>query len=408
MTLTVQTLESTEVTTNDVVQRGWRTQVLLPILAAGFALAVIVAVNVGGHQEVGEVAYVGPTSAAGQPPLPTGVSNSGFDSTTSLANYDASAVATVVDNILVFDPGDHPTKLSPGFELRALSTDGTKAALVQVAADSASSEVLVANRDGEEPHRFEFDRLVEPEAFSTDGQTLFVIDHGASHAPGTYRVRPLNLATGVMGQMLGPTKVPLEEDMNGIGGRQVWGLGDDRLYTLYTRQDSHAHTHSDGGEAAARGFVHVLDLREEWAFCLDLPPTFGSGSLDVTALAVTETTIAVLDLNAGTSGQIAYASTTSLTVTDVVELPVPFLQAYKRMAVDAVLPLDAVHLALAGGAVAMGIGDQVAWFDAKTLTPLESGPSVLPAPLLGLTSGPSQILAWPQNGLEPVVLTRPI
>ena len=133
---------------------------------------------------------------------------------------------------------------------------------------------------------------------------LFVIDHQIAEVPGAYRIRPLNLETGLLETIVGPTKVPLQDDMNGIGRRQVWSPDGRRLYTLYIRQTHHHH--ADGADHAhgapgTDGFVHVLDLDEEWAFCLDLPPSFGRGDLATTALAASPDgdTIAIADANAG-------------------------------------------------------------------------------------------------------------
>lgn len=102
---------------------------------------------------------------------------------------------------------------------------------------------------------------VEPEAFSTDGSQLVVLEHRGP----IYRVETLQLATGLRY----PT---IDEDKNEIGdmaGERVRGvLSADRrlLATLYRRADS----------ARPGAFVHVLHL-DGWTYCVGLPEEFGRG-----------------------------------------------------------------------------------------------------------------------------------
>ncbi len=413
---------------------------LVAVGLVGAALAAGFAPDVGSddhdhvdHDHVNsEHAQTGPyesQSAAAEPPLP-GLQPAGtFDPTNSVANYDASVVATVLDGALVFTEAGGPinrhwTDLPPGFELRALSTSGTAAALVEHETDESGrvlgSNIMIAERPPNWPNSaptvniHHLTGLVEPEAFATDGRSLFVIDHQAGSEPGTYRVRPFDLETGSLGEMLGPTKQPLIEDMNGTGRRQIWGLGDGRLYTLYVRQADHVHA---SGRPGTDGFVHILDLDEEWAFCLDLPPSFGQGDLATTALAVGATTIAVLDLNAGEGGQLAYASTTDRLVTEIIDLPLSFRRSMKAMSVAAADQpgrpsgrQPEVHLGLFGTTIAVGVGDALVWFDGTTLEPLgDPGAGVeLPGELFGLTTLPgSGVLAWTFGGQGPVQLAPP-
>ncbi len=449
MALTLEQSDKTStITTGEVVRRPWRPGRTLLLLVVPI-IVVGVAAFVGArplwsaddhdnathdhathdHATQDHTAYE-TQSAAVEPPLP-GVQPAGtFDPAISVSNYDASVTAAIVDDALVFTTlggpiNQHWTDLPPGFELRAISTDGTKAALVghQTAGDGSvlSSDILIADRSTKDTTvtTHHFDGLVEPEAFATDGGSLFVIDHQAAVEPGGYRIRPLDLETGELAEMLGPTKVPLIEDMNGSGRRQTWGFDAGRLYTLYIRQTEHIHA---SGHPGSDGFVHILDLDEEWAFCLDLPSTFGKGDLNTTALAVGSTTLAVLDLTAGEAGQLAYASIEDRAVTDVIDLPLSFRQVMKAMLVDAAAQpgrpagwQPTVHLAMAGTTVAVGVGETVAWFDGATLEPLAGDPDAayrdrveLPGPLFGLTTVPGNgVLAWSVGGQGPTQLSVP-
>lgn len=366
--------------------------------------------NVNASAEGGYIAER--VEASVLPPLPAAAPVNNFDPKLEVANFDASVVAGVVEGALVYatpaDPGNiHWTDLPTDVDdLRALSTDGTRAALLHFQRDAAgaitATDVYVADRNANTLETHNFSGQVEPEAFSTDGETLFVIDHKAGHEPGTYRIRPLDLGTGRLGTMVGPSKAPLDQDMNGAGARQLWGDTDQRLYTLYIRQVN--HTHGDDHPETS-GFVHVLDLDEEWAVCLDLPAAFGQGDLATTALAVDDDTIAVLDLH---SGQLAYASVDQLTVDKVLRLPDAFLAAVEEMSAGG-SDQPSVHMAIQGTSVAVGINSAVRWFDAATLEPLAGvEPVELPSPLLGLTTVSGAVLAWPEGpGDGPRQLTVP-
>ncbi len=349
-----------------------------------------------------------PIGGAAEPPLPAN-SPTGFDPVSELANHDGSLVARLRDQTLTFVDGRSGTILTstevpPGLELRAFAADGSQAALFARRDDS--TEIVVVAREAPKDHLvLRFDGLVEPEAFATDGGELFAIDHGIAAAPGSYRVRPIDLETGRLETIVGPTKLPLDEEMNGRGRRQVWSSDGTRLYTLYIRQTHHHHDEPTSGspdqtpnhshpEPGTDGFVHVLDLDEEWAFCLDLPPAFGGGDLDRTALAVSPAggELAVLDLEAGA---MALASTEQLLVTDVVPLP-PGLE-----------PDERIHLGLFPTHLAVGWGDRVRWLDRPSLQ--TAAEVELPGPLLGFSSFDSTLLAWQRDATDgPAQLTTPV
>ncbi|MGI9597281.1 MAG: hypothetical protein ACR2QK_14050, partial [Acidimicrobiales bacterium] len=145
------------------------------------------------------------------------------------------------------------------------------------------------------------------------------------------------------------------------------------------------HVH---GEPGTDGFVHVLDLDEEWAYCLDLPPEFGAGELELTALAVSPAggELAVLDLNVG---RLVLASTDDLAVTETVDLP-----DGSGLSAEVVEP-HRLHLGLFPDHVAVGWDDQLQWLARPSLD--EVARRALDDPLMGLTSFDSTLLAWPQD-----------
>lgn len=325
------------------------------------------------------------------PPLPTKVPDLAFDPAVAIADVDGSVVVTATKVGLVFDDSDggisDPIEISPAAELRAVSAAGTRAALFEQT--DGRSLITVVDRTSGAPvtREYELPGLVEPEAFSTDGSLLFVIDHQVAASPGAYRVRPLDLATGRLETALGPNKAPIEEDMNGSGRQQIWSPDGTRLYTLYIRQTDHYHeaeqagpSSSARGGAGTDGFVHVLDLNEEWAFCLDLPPEFGRGDLATTALAVSPDgkTVAVADV---TAGQIAFASTEDLTVTRTETLPDFSIS-------------DELQIGMTTDQLVMGFGNELHWFDQETMSPLSPTPHRLDKPLTAITSNSMSVLAW--------------
>ncbi len=352
------------------------------------------------------------------PPLPTATPTAPLrvENGTTVSNFDGSTVVALDTHpetgfetdsrtLTFFHPdGAVEVDVESGFELRAVSTDGSYAALVRhrPIAAPATSEILVVDDAGHD-RLFSLDGRIEPEAFATDGQALFVIDHEVAADLDSYRVRPLNLETGQLEPMLGPSKQPLLEDMNGHARRQMWGTDFRRLYTLYIRQTEHGdgHRHANGN-LSSDGFVHILDLDEEWAFCLDLPPDFGQGELATTALAVNGDTIAVADL---TAGRLAFASAEGRTVTRVVDLPsVSPLPDWADLSSSAGRDHEPeLNLGLTEPALLLAYDRRAEWFDAASLAPL-GAPLKFARPLLGVTSaGSSEVLVWESGADTPSV-----
>jgi len=182
--------------------------------------------------------------------------------TTKVSNLDAfdgdAGIDTVVDGTL---------------DLRAVSYRGD---LVALSPDTravhgrqpgrSSTKLVVASTIGGIPTRtYDVAANIEPEAFSTDGRALFVVQYLPPMDPDRYQVRRLDLATGEL------TLVPSVDGANqgqmpGIARTSVMAPDGRRLYTLYTSEE-HGQRYS---------FVHVLDLDAQWAHCVDLPLTFGS------------------------------------------------------------------------------------------------------------------------------------
>ncbi len=294
-------------------------------------------------------------------------------------------------------------RLAGAWTPRVVSADGRLVAL----AAPGSGEVthvpsgrvrtpLVVADTSREVARLELAGNIVPDAFSTGGERLFVLDWLPATAPDRYRVRQVELATGQSAALLTRVKSPVppgaEEEMSGEGRMAVYAPNRQVLYTLYTHQPDHRHTRDliAGRPGNVHAFVHTLHLGEQWAFCVDLPAPFGQGPGAGHALAITPEggEFYVADV---TSGRFAVVGTEGLSVQETREgtkgSGTAYAAATFRQVLVAVgstvhaLPRDAapVWRSWDAGGVVRGLGaspdgkrvyaalpDAVAWFDAAT------------------------------------------
>ena len=175
------------------------------------------------------------------------------------------------------------TTLEGRLDVRVASLTGEAVALMSplpagidpsIALPRARTTVVVADPAGEnKTRRFELDGNFEPEAFSVDDTRLFLIQFLPAEAPSSYRVTFLDLSSGKVRPVFGRFKSPPER-MPGIRLAQVFDPTSEQLYTLYTnRVAKHFHDHWQDPASGDRevSFVHVLNLREGWAYCAGLP-----------------------------------------------------------------------------------------------------------------------------------------
>jgi outer membrane protein assembly factor BamB len=203
------------------------------------------------------------------------------------------------------------------------------------------TRLIVLNTNSQQVRTYTVHGNIEPEAFSTDGGSLFVIQYFPPLLPDRYEVRLLSLSTGTLRDVPSPDGGN-RGSMPGIARTHVMAPDGSRLYTLYTSEE--------GGKRYS--FVHVLDLDEEWAHCVDLPLDLGDAP-EAMAIGVSPngSTVYVAD---GAAGKLAEVSTTSLTVIRTARLP--HRDASARPAVSTTL--DRVYLAM---------GDRVLALDSRTL-----------------------------------------
>jgi WD40 repeat protein len=157
-----------------------------------------------------------------------------------------------------------------------------------IAVPRARTTIVIADPSGDEAARAH--RLVgnfEPEAFSVDDGRLFLIQYLPALAPSSYRVTVLDLERGTVQPVYGRFKSPPER-MPGVRLAQVFDPAAEQLYTLYTnRPAAHFHDHWQDASYADRevSFVHVLNLREGWAYCAGLPRSLWGQPASAQAMA---------------------------------------------------------------------------------------------------------------------------
>jgi DNA-binding beta-propeller fold protein YncE len=178
-------------------------------------------------------------------------------------------------------------ELAGELEIRAVSPAGGAVALM--APKTRSSDLYVPEPreytsinvvwdDGRSPRNYTLKGNFEPETFSTDETTLFLIEFWPATQPDRYYVRQLDLGSGKVSEV-SATEVELNPEMRGHARAQVMAPDGRYLYSLYTMAAGEDPVHAPGvvGDSARWAFVHTLNLKEKWSFCIFLPVPFGTG-----------------------------------------------------------------------------------------------------------------------------------
>jgi hypothetical protein len=170
------------------------------------------------------------------------------------------------------------TSLPGELSVRVASADGSLVALMAPLPEGqdpwtpvprAWTTLVVANPDGSRDTHYRLEGNFEPEAFSTLGDSLFLIKFVPPSDPVAYRVARLDLAKGKVFPV-GTGQKGVVETMSGTRLEQTPSPDGDMLYTLYTTQPAaYASEHAKDGSPVA--FVHTLNLDEGWAHCVVLP-----------------------------------------------------------------------------------------------------------------------------------------
>jgi hypothetical protein len=176
----------------------------------------------------------------------------------------------------------------PGvLDLRVVSQQGTQAALMAPLPAGASpwnprpratTDIVVTDPSDPSatPRTYHLNGNFEPEGFSSDEASLFLVRYVPATAPEAYQVTMLDLAQGKVYRVYTRDK-SFTETMAGTRLMQVAQPGGGTLFTLYTSQPSkYAKGHDEAQASAGRpvAFVHTLSLQGGWAHCVPLPTAF--------------------------------------------------------------------------------------------------------------------------------------
>ena len=211
-----------------------------------------------------------------------------------------------------FDPSsgaEHWSHTVPGEDLRVkiVSDAGDVVAMGPQAErlyqfGRRNTSLTIVRGNSTEVQEIKLEGNYEPEAFSTDGQSLFVVKYLPARAPTKYQVRRLDLNTETVEGVYTPHE-ELQRAMGGTARIQAGSPDGDRLYTLYTL----------GRGANSYAFIHVLSLDKLWAHCIDLPSEFAQAAESATALTVSPDGNRLYVANAA-AGILAEIDTEALTV----------------------------------------------------------------------------------------------
>ena len=248
----------------------------------------------------------------------------------SVFTASRGATATTISDLDPTEAAKRGAVEVPGdMELTVASDDGEHVALATPRGEGATpwlpdgravtGVAVLSPRTGERQD-FNLKGNFEPEAFSTDGQELFMIEYIPAIAPDRYRVRRLKLKNGKVAP-IGRLKLAAPDQMRGTGRMQVMAPDGSQLYTLYTRQGpNYAHgAPEENREGMVHAFVHLLDLTDRWAHCIDLPMPFGKTSATASAIAMSPSG-GPLYVTDWTSGAVAKVSTEKVRVGEVIRL----------------------------------------------------------------------------------------
>ena len=219
--------------------------------------------------------------AKSAPPSTEGVPSTDWSSVVTASPYRLATHVEAVDATT----GDMQWRKSiegPRLRVRVVSHEAQMVALTPLyqqhyTAGRTKTTLVVAGR-AVETRTIELDGNYDPEAFSTDGNHVFLLQYLPPQRPTSYRVRRLDLATEKV-EGVYSVDAELQEAMRGTARIQSMSPDGKFLYTLYTT--------GGGALGPRRAFIHVLNLEELWAHCIDLPAEFGGAREPHISIAVT-------------------------------------------------------------------------------------------------------------------------
>jgi DNA-binding beta-propeller fold protein YncE len=291
------------------------------------------------------------------------------------------------------------------FRLRAVSGwDGSVAMTPagQTAADAwaptpRTRTRLVVTRPG---HPSSTERLTlagnfEPEAFSDDGESLYLLKYEPPLDPDTYRVTRVYLETGKVWPVYGPDKT-IVENMTATRLQQSLSPDGSVLYTLYTNQPPRYLSGDVIEEEEEVAFIHTLHLEDGYAVCVEMPSSFGTLSPEEAAITASPVGHDVYAVDA-VHGRVVVMNAARL---ETVENRAVDLDAIGAGPISARVSADGSHLLIAGteGIVAL---------NARTLATMSTATSPSPITGLAFTADGGSLFVSRREGigvLDPITL----
>lgn len=282
------------------------------------------------------------------------------------------------------------TRINGRLEIRAVSPFGRAVALMSPRSKTAGlyvpeprekTTITVAWSDGQEPVTYSLRGNFEPETFSTDETTLFLLEFFPPTDPDRYYVRQLDLATGEVSVVETPDQelgIQLNPEMRGHARAQAMSPDGKFLFSLYTigRGEDPVHDPEDP-ETDRWAFVHTLNLEEKWSHCIFLPTPFGTKAESAMSLGIAGDGKHLFVIDAATE-HVARVDARELRVDTAKRIPGLFSQTSRPVAVGPEI-------------VYIGLGESVLEMGRETLIPNAAFVINSPTanlPILGLELAP--------------------
>jgi hypothetical protein len=282
-------------------RRRWFLSALLVIAFSGLAVAHIarpdspILITHG----VGEISRIDPRTGATAYTVTNAVK---APNSSSIYRAEEIGDSTVIE---VLDPGSgeviSSTTVGGRLEIRAVSPLGGAVALMTHRQSSADlyipepreyTSINVVWSESGPPRNYTLKGNFEPETFSIDEQTLFLLEFFPPTAPDRYYVKQLDLQTASVTNVLTSDQdqgIELNPEMRGHARAQVMAPDGSFLFSLYTIEAGEAPVHDPAAPHSDRwAFVHTLNLEEKWSHCIFLPLPFGTAAESAMSLGMSE------------------------------------------------------------------------------------------------------------------------
>lgn len=260
------------------------------------------------------------------------------------------------------------TQVDGKLEIRAVSPHGGAVALMTPRPKSAElyvpepreqTSISVVRSEGGEPRIYELEGNFEPETFSTDEETLFLLEFHPPSDPDRYFVRQLDLASGEVTAVQTADLeqgIELNPEMRGHARAQAMTPDGTFLFSLYTIGAGEEPVHDPNDPDTDRwAFVHTLNLEEKWSHCIFLPLPMGTKSESAMSLGMSEDGKHLFVIDAATES-VARIDAQRLEVETVEQIP-------------GLYSTEARPVAVGPGIVYIGMGDSVLEMGRETLIP---------------------------------------